>query len=233
MTDHAVPKSAPLGPLQRFVPFLKTAALVVTIVGAIPTAITVYHAWQYKIPFNQVSHRLEQYDILLRNIDCKIAYKALSTAQGTKVDVGACPTTGDISLKISAADGKATYEWIAYNQLQKPGEQPEGSFLDLIIGMARAGERGRAGAPCAGRARGRLPVARQQEGARPRRQGRRQVLPRDGVAGARLRRQARGGAVRHPVPGRGVMKDRRLATRLRGLCLCVWPGRACPASSTA
>ncbi len=138
MTDHAVPKSAPLGPLQRFVPFLKTAALVVTIVGAIPTAITVYHAWQYKIPFNQVSHRLEQYDILLRNIDCKIAYKALSTAQGTKVDVGACPTTGDISLKISAADGKATYEWIAYNQLQKPGEQPEGSFLDLIIGMARA-----------------------------------------------------------------------------------------------
>jgi hypothetical protein len=138
MTDHAVPKSAPLGPLQRFVRLLKTAALVVTVLGAIPTAITVYHAWQYKVPFNQVSHRLEQYDILLRNIDCKIDYKALSTAQGTKVDVGACQKTGDISLKISAADGKATYEWIAYNQLQKPGEQPEGSFLDLLIGVARA-----------------------------------------------------------------------------------------------
>jgi hypothetical protein len=124
------------GPLT---PMLKSIALVVTIVGAIPTAITAYHAWQYKVPFNQVSHRLEQYDILVRNLDCKIDYKALSTAQGTKVDVGACAKTGDISLKVSANDGKATYEWIAYNQLQKPGEEPTGSFLDLLIGVARAG----------------------------------------------------------------------------------------------
>lgn len=139
MTDRAM-ADPNLGPVQRIVPFLKTAALVVTIVGAIPTAITAYHAWQYKVPFTEVSHRLQQYDLWERNIDCKIDYKALSTAQGTKVDAGACSKTGDISLKISTDDGKATYEWIAYNQLQKPGEAPPAGLIDLFMGVARAAE---------------------------------------------------------------------------------------------
>lgn len=138
MTDHAISDQAPMGPANRIVPLLKTAALVVTILGAIPTAVTVYQAWQYKVPFSQVSHRLAQYDLWVKNLDCKIDYKALNTAQGTKVDVGACPTTGDIAIKISAQDGKSTYEWIAYNQLQKPGVQPPASLIDLIIGVAQA-----------------------------------------------------------------------------------------------
>jgi len=138
MTDRAVGHDPHLGPVNRIVPFLKTAALVVTIVGAVPTAITAYHAWQYKVPFTQVSHRLAQYEIWERNIDCQIEYKALSTSQGTKVDAGACSATGDISLKVSTADGKATYEWIAYNQLQKPGEAPPSGFLDLLVGAAQA-----------------------------------------------------------------------------------------------
>lgn len=138
MTDHAISDQAPMGPANRIVPLLKTAALVVTILGAIPTAVTVYQAWQYKVPFSQVSHRLAQYDLWVKNLDCKIDYKALNTSQGTKVDVGACPTTGDIAIKISAQDGKSTYEWIAYNQLQKPGVQPPASLIDLIIGVAQA-----------------------------------------------------------------------------------------------
>ena len=139
MTDRAIDHDPHLGPVNRFVPLLKTAALVVTIVGAIPTAITAYHAWQYKVPFSQVSHRLAQYEIWERNIDCPIEYKALSTAEGTKIDAGACDETGDISLKVSTDDGKATYEWIAYNQLQKPGEAPPPSgILDLLIGAAQA-----------------------------------------------------------------------------------------------
>lgn len=117
---------------------LKTVALVVTIVGAIPTAITAYHAWQYKVPFDKVPHRLAQYDLWMKNLDCKIEYKALDTAQGTKLDVGACPSTGDIAIRIASADGKTTYEWIAYNELQKPGEQPNPSLIDLLIGTARA-----------------------------------------------------------------------------------------------
>jgi len=139
MTDRALGDDPHAGPTSRVVSLLKTAALVVTIVGAVPTAITAYHAWQYKVPFTQVSHRLAQYEIWERNIDCQIEYKALSTAEGTRVDAGACAETGDISLKVSTDDGKATYEWIAYNQLQKPGEAaPPAGIIDLLIGAARA-----------------------------------------------------------------------------------------------
>ncbi len=156
MTEQAIDRDPRPAPVNRLVPLLKTAALVVTIVGAIPTAITAYHAWQYKVPFGQVSHRLAQYEIWERNIDCKIEYKALSTAEGTKIDAGACDETGDISLKVSTDDGKATYEWIAYNQLQKPGEAPPpAGLLDLLIGAAqaeahRAEDAPTAGAPSAG-----------------------------------------------------------------------------------
>ena len=140
MTDRAL-GDTPHSPAGRVVSLLKTAALVVTIVGAVPTAITAYHAWQYKVPFTKVSHRLAQYEIWERNIDCKIEYKALSTAEGTKIDAGACDETGDISLKISTDDGRATYEWIAYNQLQKPGEAPPpAGLIDLLIGVAQAQE---------------------------------------------------------------------------------------------
>lgn len=124
------------------VSLLKTVALVVTIVGAVPTAVTAYHAWQYKVPFTKVPHRLAQYDLWMKNLDCQIEYKALDTAQGTKLDVGACPSTGDIAIRIEATDGKTTYEWIAYNELQKPGEQPPSSFIDLFIGVARAEKAG-------------------------------------------------------------------------------------------
>lgn len=120
------------------VSLLKTVALVVTIVGAIPTAITAYHAWQYKVPFTKVPHRLAQYDLWMKNLDCQIEYKALNTAQGTKLDVGACPSTGDIAIRIESTDGKTTYEWIAYNELQKPGEEPPTNLIDLFIGVARA-----------------------------------------------------------------------------------------------
>lgn len=131
-----------LGPFQRYVPAMKTAALVVTILGAIPTAITAYNAYTFGVPFRQVPHRLAQYDLWVKNLDCKIEYKALSTAQGTKVDVGACSKSGDIAIKISAADGKTTYEWIAYNNLQKPGEPTATGLglLGMLIGTANAGE---------------------------------------------------------------------------------------------
>lgn len=138
MSDQTVDRAPPKGLKSSLVSFFKVFGLAITIVGAIPTAITLYHAWKYDIPFSQVSHRLTQYDLWVKNIDCTVDYKALNTAGGTKVDVGACPNTGDISIKISSDDGKSTYEWIAYNQLQKPGEKPPTSFIDLIVGAARA-----------------------------------------------------------------------------------------------
>ena len=130
-----------LGPLHRYVPAMKTAALMVTILGAIPTAITAYNAWTFGVPFRQVPHRLAQYDLWVKNLDCKIDYKVLNTAQGTKVDVGACSKSGDIAIKISAPDGKTTYEWIAYNELQKPGEPASSlGLLGMLIGSANAGD---------------------------------------------------------------------------------------------
>jgi len=137
MTDQTMAKTS-AGPLGRITPLIKTVALIVTALGAIPTAVTAYYAWHYKVPFDQVAHRLDQYDILVRNIDCPIKYKALSTTEGTRVDVGACPKTRDISLKVSSPDGAATYEWIAYNQLQKPGEPPPSGIIDLLFGIVRA-----------------------------------------------------------------------------------------------
>jgi hypothetical protein len=140
MSESSVPARSG-GDYDRFISLLKNVALVVTIVGAVPTAITAYHAYTFGVPFSQVPQRLAQYDLWVKNIDCQIEYKALATAEGTRVDVGACSKTGDIALKLSSPDGKAAYQWIAYNELQKPGEEPKSSsFIDLLISAARADE---------------------------------------------------------------------------------------------
>lgn len=142
MSESSVPAPAHSGgDYGRLISLLKNIALVVTIVGAVPTAITAYHAYTFGVPFSQVPQRLAQYDLWVKNIDCRIDYKALATAQGTRVDVGACPSTGDIALKLSSPDGKAAYQWIAYNELQKPGEQPHATgFIDLLFSAARAAD---------------------------------------------------------------------------------------------
>lgn len=138
MSESSVPARSG-GDYDRLIGFLKNLALVVTIVGAVPTAITAYHAYTFGVPFSQVPQRLAQYDLWVKNIDCQIEYKALATAEGTRVDVGACTKTGDIALKLSSADGKAAYQWIAYNELQKPGEVPKStSIIDMLISAARA-----------------------------------------------------------------------------------------------
>ena len=139
MSEQTMSAKSSGSELDRLITFLKYAAFVVTILGAIPTAITAYHAWTFGVPFSQVPQRLAQYELWVKNIDCPIEYKALATAEGTRVDVGACPKTGDIALRLSAPDGRAAYQWIAYNELQKPG-QPQQSMglIDLLISAARA-----------------------------------------------------------------------------------------------
>ncbi len=175
MSESTVPARSG-GDYDRFIGFLKNLALVVTIVGAVPTAITAYHAYTFGVPFSQVPQRLAQYDLWVKNIDCQIEYKALATAEGTRVDVGACSKTGDIALKLSSADGKAAYQWIAYNELQKPGEAPEVNKHHRHADLGRP--RRRSCAPVLqGRARlgSGLPVHPGQERG-SRRQGRRQML---------------------------------------------------------
>ncbi len=127
------------GPLHRPLFVARALAIVVACLGAIPTGYNLYMSWSHGIPYTQVSHRLEQYDLWVKNFECKIDYKAVPAGQGgTKVDVGACPKSGDIALKLTTANGKSTYEWIAYNQLEAATKTA--SLLSLIATEALAEE---------------------------------------------------------------------------------------------
>ena len=135
----AVAQETKGGPLSRTFFAARVIAIVAAVGGAIPTAMSLYHGWQHGIPFAQVPHRLNQADLWSKNFDCKIDYKALSADGGTRVDVGACRKSGDISIKVSTAEGRSTYEWIAFDQLQKATKTV--GLMDLIIGTANAQER--------------------------------------------------------------------------------------------
>jgi hypothetical protein len=124
------------GPLSRTFFVARVIAIVAAVGGAAPTAMNLYHSWQHGIPFTQVSHRLGQADLWSKNFDCKIDYRALSAAGGMKVDVGACPKSGDISIKISTQEGRSTYEWIAFDQLQKATKTV--GLMDLLVSSAHA-----------------------------------------------------------------------------------------------
>ncbi len=123
------------GPLSKTLVAARVIAIAAAVGGAIPTGMTVYQSWAHGIPYTEVSHRLKQYDLWVRNFDCKIDYRALTTAQGTRVDAGACGKTGDVAIKVTAPGGKAAYEWIALSQLQKAGQA---SVWNMLVGNAHA-----------------------------------------------------------------------------------------------
>jgi hypothetical protein len=124
------------GPLHRPLFYARLLAIAVAIVGAAPTARNLYYSYKDGIPLNEVSHRLQQYDIWVKNFECPVNYHTVTTggAQGTTIDVGACPKTGDIALRLTTASGKSSYEWISYAQL----EQEFKSLALLSIGITPA-----------------------------------------------------------------------------------------------
>ncbi len=127
-----------VGPLARPLFLARMLAIAVAILGAVPTGYNLYMSYMHGIPYSQVSHRLEQYDLWVKNFDCKIDYRSVGAGQGTKVDVGACPKSGDIALKLTTPSGKAAYEWIAFEQLEKATKSA--SLLSLIATEAFADE---------------------------------------------------------------------------------------------
>ncbi len=127
-----------IGPLARPLFLARMLAIVVAVLGAIPTGYNFYMSYMHGIPYSQVSHRLEQYELLVKNFDCKIDYRSVSAGQGTRVDVGACAKTGDIQLKVTTPSGKAAYEWIAFQQLEQATKSA--SLLSLIASDAFADE---------------------------------------------------------------------------------------------
>ena len=134
------------GPLSKTLLVARMIAITAAVGGAVPTAMTLYQSWAHGIPYSEVSHRLKQYDIWVRNYDCRIDYRALTTAQGARVDAGACGKTGDVAIKVTTPNGKAAYEWIALSQLQKSG-QAAASLWNLMIGTAMAADAASGGAP--------------------------------------------------------------------------------------
>ena len=126
--------------VNKTMSLVKLGVLAVSVAAAIPTARNLYYSWTTGVPFNQVEHRLTQAELLEKNFDCKIDYRALSAASGAKVDVGSCAKTGDISIKISGPNGQVNYEWIAFEKLPKPASTQAASFMDLIITTAIAEE---------------------------------------------------------------------------------------------
>lgn len=132
LVDHPVART-----VGTTLPLIRAAVLAVSVAAAIPTAHNLYYSFAHGIPYKEVPHRLAQYDLWMKNFDCRIEYRQISTAGGTKVDVGACPASQDIAIKVSGVDGHATYEWIAFDQLQKPTAT---SLLGLMVQPAYADE---------------------------------------------------------------------------------------------
>ena len=127
------------GPLAKPLLIARIIAITVAVGGSIPTATNLYHSWVHGIPYNEVSHRLSQYDLWVKNFECKIDYRSLTTAQGTKLDAGACPKSGDVALKVTTPTGGAAYEWIAFDKLQK-ASQKSASVWSLLVSEAMAAE---------------------------------------------------------------------------------------------
>jgi hypothetical protein len=103
---------------RRWYTLIKAAVIAVPVIGATPTALNIYYAWKHGIPYSQVSHRLQQYELWVKNGTCAIDYSEINAGKDAKVKIGACPTTGDISIQVSLAAGSSFFEWIDFNQLQ-------------------------------------------------------------------------------------------------------------------
>ena len=131
--------------LSKWQVLVRVIAISIPVLAAMPTATNLYYSWEHDIPFSQVSHRLAQYDLWLKNFECKIEYQAIFTGRSTRVDVGACSKTGDIALKISGQRDAVAYEWIPFDQLQKPRTQTS-TFLNLLVTAADAQEKDQSGA---------------------------------------------------------------------------------------
>ena len=103
---------------RRWYTLIKVAVIAVPIIGAAPTALNVYYAWKLGIPFSQVSHRLQQYELWVKNASCAIDYSEINAGKDARVKIGACPTTGDISIQVLPAAGTSFFEWIDFRELQ-------------------------------------------------------------------------------------------------------------------
>jgi hypothetical protein len=138
--------SHPAHPVNRGMSVIKLLVLAVSVAAAVPTARNLYFSWKNDVPFDQVDHRLAQAKLLEKNFDCKISYRSLMAQGNAQVEVGSCPKTGDISIRVRSPGGQVNYEWIAFEQLPKPVSKMAG-LLDFVVSRALADDVPRSDAP--------------------------------------------------------------------------------------
>jgi len=129
--------------LHRLKRTIQVGLIIVSVLGAIPTAVTLYHSVTTGIPYSEVPHRLAQQEMWTALGGCvpNIDFKALTT-RSTRVDVGACPDTGDILFRVATPQQGATYEWFPIANLQRTaGTGGTGGLWDWLVANAKASER--------------------------------------------------------------------------------------------
>ncbi|MGQ0457540.1 MAG: hypothetical protein ACT4OU_10810 [Hyphomicrobium sp.] len=140
MSDSRLSLNAIAQPVNHTMTLIKFAVFAVSVAAAVPTARDLYYSWQTGVPYTQVGHRLSQADLLEKNFGCDIKYTTISNASGARVEVGSCPKSGDIAIRVTRGKNDTNLEWIAFDQLPKPGTSTA-SVLDLFISKAVADER--------------------------------------------------------------------------------------------
>ena len=66
---------------RRWYTLIKAAVIAVPVIGATPTALNIYYAWKHGIPYSQVSHRLQQYELWVKNGTCAIDYSEINAGK--------------------------------------------------------------------------------------------------------------------------------------------------------
>ncbi|MEL6298582.1 MAG: hypothetical protein AAFQ45_08425 [Pseudomonadota bacterium] len=128
-------RGSPLAGVKRLV---QMTLLAVSIVAAVPTMITLYHAFSNEVPYSKVNHLLAQQKMWQQQGSCMpdINFGELTTANGTKVFVGACPKSGDILFRLVSNKGEINHEWFPVKNFDQTAQGA--GILDWLIAQARA-----------------------------------------------------------------------------------------------
>jgi len=94
-------------------------AMLGAILGAIPTAIDFYKAFDYDIGYGEVKHAEQQRRLWIKNFECaqSMTYQQVKTKDGIQVQVGAC-SNGDVLIEVQSPSAERVLEWIPLNRIQ-------------------------------------------------------------------------------------------------------------------
>lgn len=120
---------------QRFLLYPTALTVMGALIGAIPTGIDLYKAFEYDIGYTEVKHAEEQRRLWMKNFACaqSMVSQAVSTAEGIRVQVGACPN-GDVLIEVVPPTASRILEWISLERIRSASMT---SSLSLI-GSAHA-----------------------------------------------------------------------------------------------